>query len=90
MSTEQQRRAARVERLARFYQRWISPGLHALGGSLLPMPSGCRFQPTCSEYATIAVARYGWMRGSAMALARVARCHPWSRRGRAGGFDPVP
>ena len=62
MATSQERRAARVERMARFYQRWISPGLHALSGSLLPMPGGCRFQPTCSEYAAIAVARYGWWR----------------------------
>ncbi|HZC44049.1 MAG TPA: membrane protein insertion efficiency factor YidD [Acidobacteriaceae bacterium] len=90
MATSQERRAARVERLAGLYQRWISPGLHSLAGSLLPMPSGCRFQPTCSEYAAIAVARYGWLRGSGMAMARVLRCHPLSRRGRRGGFDPVP
>lgn len=90
MATSQERRAARVEWLASFYKRWISPSLHALGGSLLPMPSGCRFQPTCSEYAAIAVARYGWLRGSGMAIARISHCHPWSRKGRRGGFDPVP
>jgi uncharacterized protein len=90
MSTDQERRAARVERLAGFYQRWISPGLHALSSSLLPMPSGCRFQPTCSEYAAIAVSRYGWVGGSWMAMRRISRCHPWSRKGRRGGFDPVP
>jgi len=88
--SSQERRAARVERMARFYQQWISPGLHALSSSLLPMPSGCRFQPTCSEYAAIAVARYGWLRGSGMALRRISRCHPLSRKGRHGGFDPVP
>jgi hypothetical protein len=90
MATSQERRAARVERLAGFYQKWISPGLHALGGSLLPMHSRCRFQPTCSEYAVIAVARHGWLRGSGMAIARLSRCHPLSRKGRYGGFDPVP
>ena len=86
MVTKQERRAARVEALAKFYKRWISPAAHALGGSLLPMRTGCRYQPTCSEYAAIAVARYGWGRGLAMAVRRVLRCHPWGR----GGFDPVP
>ncbi|MEO6964465.1 MAG: membrane protein insertion efficiency factor YidD [Acidobacteriaceae bacterium] len=90
IDARQQRRAARVEAIASKYQRWISPTLHTLGGSLLPMPTGCRYQPTCSEYAAVAVARYGWWRGSAMAVARLARCHPLSRRGRRGGFDPVP
>ncbi|MGH9615577.1 MAG: membrane protein insertion efficiency factor YidD [Acidobacteriaceae bacterium] len=88
--SKQERRAAQVERLARLYQRWISPALHGLSGSLLPVPTGCRYLPTCSEYAAIAIARYGWWRGSVMALARVFRCHPWSRRGHRGGFDPVP
>jgi len=90
MDTKQERRAARVEAMAGVYKRWVSPALHALGGSLLPVPSGCRYLPTCSEYAAVAVARYGWWRGSAMAVARLTRCHPWSRRGRLGGFDPVP
>ena len=60
----------------RFYQRFISPGL----------PSACRFQPSCSQYAVEAIDRFGLIRGGAMALARIARCHPWH----AGGFDPVP
>jgi hypothetical protein len=90
MRDEQERRAARVESLANVYKRWVSPGIHALGGSLFPMRGGCRYLPTCSEYAAIAIARYGWLRGTVMALARVARCHPFSRSGGRGGFDPVP
>jgi putative membrane protein insertion efficiency factor len=82
----QQRRAERIEAMANTYKRWVSPGLHALGGSLLPMRGGCRYQPTCSEYAAVAIARHGWWRGSAMATWRLLRCHPWSR----GGFDPAP
>ncbi|MGC8548206.1 MAG: membrane protein insertion efficiency factor YidD [Acidobacteriaceae bacterium] len=63
-----------------FYRNAISPALHALA------PGGCRFQPTCSEYAAIAVAEWGWLRGGWMALLRLLRCHPLSK----GGFDPVP
>ena len=45
----------------------------------------CRYVPTCSEYAMEAVERYGAVRGSAMAVWRVLRCHPFTR----GGLDPV-
>jgi putative membrane protein insertion efficiency factor len=62
------------------YRRAISPVLHSLGWSR------CIFLPTCSEYAYMAIARHGLLRGSALAMRRVGRCHPWS----PGGFDPVP
>lgn len=45
----------------------------------------CRFLPTCSAYALEAVERHGAIRGSAMAVRRIARCHPWN----PGGVDPV-
>ncbi|HZZ37833.1 MAG TPA: membrane protein insertion efficiency factor YidD [Acidobacteriaceae bacterium] len=64
------------------YKRVLSPALHALPG----LPGACCFQPTCSEYATIAIAEHGFLRGAVMALGRLARCHPLHR----GGFDPVP
>ncbi len=62
------------------YKRLLSPLLHSLG------VSRCIFLPTCSEYAYIAVERHGLLRGSALAAARIARCHPLSK----GGLDPVP
>src|ERR1700742_4932324 len=66
-----------------FYKLVLSPVLHAGAG----MTGGaCRFQPTCSEYAAIAMHEHGLLRGGWMALKRLARCHPGSR----GGFDPVP
>ena len=46
----------------------------------------CRFVPTCSAYGREAVERFGWGKGGALTLARIARCNPWSK----GGFDPVP
>ena len=63
-----------------FYRRWLSPAVHSLSAG------GCRFQPTCSEYAMTAIALHGPLRGSALALWRLARCHPFSR----GGLDQVP
>jgi putative membrane protein insertion efficiency factor len=46
----------------------------------------CRFYPSCSQYALDAVAAHGSLRGGALALCRIARCHPWH----PGGYDPVP
>jgi uncharacterized protein len=54
--------------------------------AISPMfPPACRYVPTCSEYAMEAVERYGVLRGGAMALWRLLRCHPFAR----GGYDPV-
>jgi len=49
------------------------------------LPPACRYVPTCSEYAMEAVERYGAIQGSAKAIWRVLRCHPFTR----GGVDPV-
>ena len=50
------------------------------------LPPACRYVPTCSEYAMEAVERYGVLRGSWMAGARLLRCHPFVK----GGYDPLP
>jgi uncharacterized protein len=64
-----------VSALLRGYRWTISPML----------PPACRYVPTCSEYALEAVDRYGSLRGGAMALRRVLRCHPFG----GSGYDPV-
>jgi putative membrane protein insertion efficiency factor len=46
----------------------------------------CRFEPTCSAYAMESLQRHGAAAGTYLAVARLARCHPWC----AGGHDPVP
>jgi putative membrane protein insertion efficiency factor len=47
---------------------------------------GCRFTPTCSEYARQAVVKHGFRRGGWLAVKRLLRCHPWNK----GGVDEVP
>ncbi|HCB34544.1 MAG TPA: membrane protein insertion efficiency factor YidD [Acidimicrobiaceae bacterium] len=49
-------------------------------------PPSCRFDPTCSGYALGAVRTHGAVRGGALAVRRLARCHPWGGL----GYDPVP
>jgi len=62
--------------LIRFYQRAISP---------MKLPT-CRFHPSCSAYFMEALKVHGVVKGTALGLWRIARCHPLSR----GGYDPVP
>lgn len=62
--------------LIALYKRLLSP---LFGGQ-------CRFHPTCSTYAQVAIARFGPARGALMAVWRILRCQPFC----AGGFDPVP
>ena len=63
----------------RLYQWCISPLL----------PRSCRYSPTCSEYAVIAIKKYGIIRGLFMGLKRIFRCHPVKCLGGGSGFDPV-
>ncbi len=65
------------------YRVAVSPVLAAL---TVPMGMGCRFTPTCSQYALEAVQRHGVLNGGALAVRRLCRCHPWGDH----GPDPVP
>jgi putative membrane protein insertion efficiency factor len=63
------------------YQRTLSPALVVISPQ-----SGCRFSPSCSHYARIALEEHGLFAGTALTLRRLAKCGPWH----AGGLDPVP
>ena len=60
----------------RFYRKYLSP----------MKPIHCIYIPTCSEYAIIAIRKYGPIKGSWLAAKRILRCHPLHK----GGYDPVP
>lgn len=71
---------SRTARFLRFAARGYQLSFAAvLGGQ-------CRFHPSCSDYALEALARFGAVRGSALAFWRILRCHPFN----PGGFDPPP
>jgi len=58
------------------YRQFLSPLL----------PPACRFAPTCSQYARLALLEHGLGRGGWLALRRILRCHPFH----PGGYDPPP
>ncbi|SFI62551.1 membrane protein insertion efficiency factor YidD [Nitrosomonas sp. Nm34] len=62
--------------LIKLYQYCISPFF----------PPSCRFSPTCSNYASEALTKYGLIKGMRLSISRILRCHPWNH----GGYDPVP
>ena len=59
-----------------FYRKYASP---YLGG-------GCRFTPSCSQYALECIRRYGANAGLRLTVARLRRCKPTY----PCGSDPVP
>ena len=56
--------------LIKLYQMYISPRFKAR----------CKYYPTCSNYAIQAIDKYGIIKGSIMAVFRIIRCNPFSKR----------
>ncbi len=61
--------------LINFYRAAISPH----------KPPCCIFTPTCSEYAILAIKKYGFLKGSLKSVWRILRCNPFNKH---GGYDP--
>ena len=67
--------------------RLLLAGVSAYRLLLKPwLGNACRFEPTCSAYALLALQQHGAAKGSALTVGRLLRCHPWCE----GGHDPVP
>jgi putative membrane protein insertion efficiency factor len=60
------------------YRTLVSPMLH----TLVPVRSGCRFTPSCSDYCSEALRAHGVMHGLRLSARRIARCHPFTN-----GYD---
>ena len=61
--------------LIKTYQYVVSPCLR----------SHCRYYPSCSTYALLAIQHFGPLKGLWFSLCRILRCHPWAK----GGYDPI-
>jgi putative membrane protein insertion efficiency factor len=66
--------------LIKLYKYFISPYL----------PSGCRYQPTCSEYFIDSLRINGTSKGFFLGIKRIFSCHPVKFLGGKSGYDPVP
>lgn len=62
-----------------FYKKYFALILMAVFGK------GCRFQPSCSQYAKEALGKYGVFRGMLLSIKRLSRCHPFGNT----GYDPI-
>ncbi|MDD5145431.1 MAG: membrane protein insertion efficiency factor YidD [Candidatus Pacebacteria bacterium] len=62
-----------ILKLIKLYQNYISPNLG----------KNCRFYPSCSEYAYLAIEKKGILKGFFLSIKRVIKCYPWSE----GGID---
>lgn len=68
-------------KLINFYKKRFSTPLSLFFGP------GCRYSPTCSQYAWGAISKFGLVKGGKMALLRFFSCNPYSKR---NSYDPVP
>lgn len=75
--------------MIKMYQKTLSPdkgffSVRRLAGGQISS-RGCRFHPTCSQYAIDAIEKRGLLKGTFSGAKRILKCHPWH----PGGYDPV-
>jgi uncharacterized protein len=71
-------------KLISLYQKTLSPD-HGWFKSRYPY-GYCRFYPSCSQYAAMAINEHGSLKGILYAIKRVAKCNPFV----SPGVDKVP
>lgn len=72
-----------VVKLIKIYQKTLSFDYGPMKGMF---PYGfCRFTPSCSEYGSQAIEKYGVIKGGFITMYRILRCNPWNK----GGHDPL-
>ena len=69
--------------LIKIYQKTLSLD-HGWLSKLVPIRA-CIYKPTCSEYTSNAIEKYGFFKGWFIGIKRILRCNPWAK----GGWDPV-
>lgn len=87
-SASWRRAASGTVRALRSLPRWTLVAVLRVYQTVISPMTGptCRYYPSCSQYALVAVQRHGALRGTWLAGRRLLRCHPWA----AGGVDDVP
>lgn len=58
-----------------FYKTILSPFIHRVLG----IEHACRYLPTCSEFATIHIAKEGILKGGLKSVARIIYCQPLAK-----------
>ncbi len=64
--------------LIKIYKKIFSPMISYSGVH-------CKYYPTCSDYASQAIEKYGFIKGCYLSLKRILKCNPFSK----GGYDPL-
>lgn len=75
-----------MEQIIRYTRRVICFPIKLYQWMLSPyINSCCRFYPSCSQYALLAITHYGVFKGIGLTCWRLLRCQPWAK----GGYDPI-
>ena len=61
-----------------FYQYVFSPDTGMLRG-LYPLRGACVMYPSCSRYMRMAIEKHGAVKGFALGILRIGRCHPFQK-----------
>ncbi|MDR1364215.1 MAG: membrane protein insertion efficiency factor YidD [Oscillospiraceae bacterium] len=62
--------------ILKIYKKFISPMMY----------NRCRFYPSCSSYALLAIKKFGILKGGFLSIKRILRCNMFSK----GGIDKLP